>query len=146
MTAPAIGKPAMPVIGRAVAIQGHTHLYVILGEQLAQPLVQQYAVGVDPQIKLRHRIDQGPQRKQDPAQAVMPQQKRLAAMQHHVDRFELMNPGVLSDPLCGPFGCRLVQGPGLTTPALVSVRVYVAMVTGKITATAYLQDILAYRI
>ena len=56
---------------------------------------------MDAQIQPGHGIDRGPQRAENPAQPVAPEQQWLAAMQDDVDRGELMGLGVLAYPLGG---------------------------------------------
>lgn len=85
MAAPPICEPPVPVVGGLVAVQRDTHLNPVLGEQIAEPLVEQHAVGLDAQAKPGYRGNPGAQRVQHRAQPVVTQQQWLAAMQHHVD-------------------------------------------------------------
>lgn len=142
---PPVGEQPMEVVGRAIAVQRHSHLNGVIGEQRAEPRVEQNAVGLDAQIQPRHWIDRGPQRAENPAQPIVAEQEWLTAMQDHVDRGEPMGLGVLPYAPGGLARDRLRYELGLGPPTLVSVLVHITVVAGKVTPACYLQHILTYR-
>jgi hypothetical protein len=65
-----VSKVPVQVIRGAIAIQRHADQHAIVGEQRAEGLVQPDAVGMDPQVEPRYRVDRGTQRAQQRPQPV----------------------------------------------------------------------------
>jgi hypothetical protein len=144
MTAPPVGEASVPVVGGAIAVQRDAHLNAVRGEQIAQALVELDAIRVDGQAEPRHRIYHGAQREQQAAQPFATEQQRFTAVQHHGYPGQNVALGVLAYPLGGLPDCFLGHNLGLAPPALIGVFINIAMVAGKVTAAAYLEDVLAY--
>ena len=135
----------MPVVRGLVAVNRHPNPDAASGEKLAEFLIQQDAIGMNPQIQI---TDPGHGRRQfrrHPPQPGHARQQRLTAVQHHVHRGQPVRGRVLGDPPGGLGDDRVRHRLRAPPPALVRGLVDVAMITGKVTAAVHLQHELAQR-
>jgi hypothetical protein len=75
----------------------------------------------------------------------MSEQQRLTAMEHDMNLIEMMNPDVLGDTPGRLGDCCSSYDFGLVPPALISMLEDVAVIAGKVTPAAYLDDVLTNR-
>ena len=61
-----VSVPAMAVIRGPVTVEGDADLHPVLGEELAETLVQQDTVGMDPQIEAADALQRCLQLRDDP--------------------------------------------------------------------------------
>jgi hypothetical protein len=133
----------MPVVVGPTAINGDADLDPVLGEKLAEPLIKQDAVRVDPQVKMAYRLQRRPEFRNDPPQPGAAGQQGLPAVQDNLHGAESAGIRVLSDALRGPRDHLIGDGHGTAAPALIRSFVDITMITGEITPAMHLYDELA---
>lgn len=68
VAAASVGEAAVPVVGRAVAVEGDADLDAVLAEEVEIARAELKAVGVDPEIERRDAVEGGRQLFADAAQ------------------------------------------------------------------------------
>ncbi len=83
VTAAPVGETPVPVVGRAVAVEGDAHPDAELVEEVQVPGAELKAVGVDPEVEVGHTGERGAELLADPAKAGGARQQRLPSVQDH---------------------------------------------------------------
>ena len=141
----ALGIPAVPVVRGPVAVDGDADLYAAVGEQVAECLVQQHAVGMDPQVELGTRRSMPPAASRQSAAAAP---GRRAAAPRRAGRHAHRPADERSHARrCAAQSRRSSHRTSHrpAAPALVSALIDVTVIAGKIAAAMDLQDELTQR-
>lgn len=78
-----VGEAAVPVVGRAVAVEGDAHLDVVLAEEVEIARAELQSVGVDPEIEGGDAVEGGGQLLADAPQPGGARQQRLPSVQDY---------------------------------------------------------------
>src|SRR5258708_17549063 len=109
-------------------------------EDLAEFLVELYSIRMDAHVQGGSGRQSGAEHRGEPVHAVVPEQKRLAAVKHHASRGEAVLSGVLLDPPDQlDHGLRRHRG-GPPAPRGVLCLIYIAVVACQVASTMYFDD------
>lgn len=145
IAAASVGIPPVPVIRGPISVNRDADLDLLLGEQLTDAVVEQDAVGVDPQVKLADLLNLVAQDLADMPQPGYAREERFASMQDDANRCQCVVTSVFRYPLCSLGDCFVGDYLRAAAPALVGVLINIAVITRKVTSTAYLEHELPER-
>ncbi len=133
----------MTVISSPVTVEGDTHPDAMLGEELAQGLVELDTIGMDPEVEITDAAQGRLKSGDHPAQPRNPSQQRFPAMQNHLNGRERVRSSMFGNAL----GCLpdhiIRDATRPVPPALISGLVYVAVITRQIAPAVHLKNDLA---
>jgi len=133
------------VIRRPVTVDRKSDFYPIFGEKLAEFLVEQDAIRVDPQIEAAHITQRAAELGDNLLQACPARQQGLATVQHDLHVRKLLGRRVVSDTPCRLPDHFAGHGHGAPAPALVGGLIDITVITSQVAAAVNLQDELAQR-
>ena len=145
MTASAVSKSAVTIVCFPITVERYAYLHAMLVKEAAPVLIEQDAVGMDAHIKPGHTLDAGTKRRQDGAHPLLPEQQRLAAMQHDPDLWQPVRRGMFRDARRRYRRDARRHCARLSPPALICMLIYVTVVASQVAPAVQLQHILCDR-